>query len=313
MNIEKNEQLKTTESEIDLSNLKIGFWDDRRINDWHENNQLPDFEQWHKENIEVIKQASDEIKKAIEMGLVSDDSPQALYDFQVERMHKSKDKVLEVRDNIKENVDSILNTTSGRLANYLPDWQLEGSQAVFKINPEADFRVEKRNISVDLQRLTFQEDPIKETQDGLTHELFHVWLEEKGIDNEDYSGKTKILFGCLNEGLAVLISELSLKEHHEKQSRNYNEYVQESFEFFNRFLKLDEVKDRKKIEKTTEAFKNMGEFYVVGYEICDTILKEKGIEFLRELIKNFPQDYSPFFEEYKKISQDHDGLNKIGF
>jgi len=167
-----------------------------------------------------------------------------------------------------------------------------------------------------LGRLAFEEDFFEETIQGITHEVFHIWMSEKSdwsdAEQDSISNvalRNRIIFKTIDEGLAVLVSGQSLKTHHEEQGRKYDKFIQESFAVFNNFTA---VKSREELEKTkNEEFQNMGHFYVVGNEITQALLNDEGIEKFKRLVADARSDPMKIFELYKAICAKNPELPRI--
>ncbi len=225
-------------------------------------------------------------------------------------------KVLQIKKELEGRVEDIKKIASEKLGGFLPDWILNKATISFTMNEKADFCVDKDVITVDLGRLVFEKDFFEKTVQGITHEIFHVWMSEKSDWSDakqdsvsDTALRNRIILKTVDEGLAVLVSGQSLKIHHEKQGRKYNEFIQESFTAFNNFTS---AKSREELEKIKDAeFQNMGHFYVVGHEIVQAILKKEGIKNFRNLVEEARDNPAKILELYKKISADSPELARI--
>lgn len=306
------------ESSIDLSVLTFDFCADGQIKSYYDQklSEIEDREKWIEENKERLTQNKAKILKAVEDGLISDDRPETIWQFQYNKAKEGPEKVLQIKKELEGKVEDMKRIVAERLGGFLPDWILNKTTISFAMNEKADFCVDKDNITVDLGRLVSEKDFFEKTIQGITHEVFHIWMSKKSdwSDAEqesvsDVALRDRIILKTIDEGLAVLVSGQSLKTHHEKQGRKYDEFIQESFAAFNNFTS---AKSREELEKTKDnEFQNMGHFYVVGNEIAQTLLNNKGIENFKKLIEEARKDPTKIFESYKAICADNHELPRI--
>jgi hypothetical protein len=291
-----------TESLIDLKNLSFEFCSDELIVK-SKNKELTELEnqkKWTEENQSKWERKKDKIEEAVRMGFLIDSKLETIRQSKINRLEKDQTKTIEVKKELEQKIEAIKNEVTKKLAKYLPNWKAKETNIIFTINEEADFCINGNTITADLGRLIFSQNPQETVIEGLTHEVFHAWMNEQ----KDYSEaedetiqemKEWTFFRTINEGLAVLISGQSIENHHEKQGKNYPEYKIESFKVFENFLKENNP-DWKKIKK--ECFENMGYFYVVGYEISKSILEKEGLQNFKKLIIQARQDPEIFLKEY---------------
>jgi len=302
------------ESSVELSALNFSFCPDEEITK-HYQEQLEDLrdkDKWLAANKEKIAQSKDRIAEYIKDGLMPDDKPESIWRFSVDRIKESESRTIEVKKELEPKTGEIRNAVSGRLAKFLPDWACKGADVNFAINEKSDFWVNDNVITADLTRLAFDKDFVETAVEGTTHEVFHIWMQE----GRPSTGRPKeeIIFSTIDEGLAVLVSGQSLQKHHEHQGRNYQEYVQESFDAFNKFLR---EKNKGKIKKMVAEggdgyeFKNMGHFYVVGHEIASAVLENLGIEEFRKIILEARDNPRVLLEAYEVICSKDSELPKI--
>jgi len=233
-----------------------------------------------------------------------------------DKAKEGQEKALVIKNELENHVDEIKAEVTKRLEKFLPDWIVDQAKIVFTMNEGADFCIDRNTITVDLGRLLFEQNQTEKVKEGITHEIFHLWMSEgsEWSDSEqdeisDQVLKDRIVFKTVNEGLAVLISGQALETHHTKQGRNFVEYRNESFESFNRFLS---EKDREALEKIKdEEFQKMGHFYVVGNEIAKVILQKDGIEPFKKLIIEARKNPAVFLQRYKEICSENIELPKI--
>ena len=311
-NIEQPESQK--EGLINLDALSFGFCEEDLVRDYYDEELrgLEDKTKWLQENEPRLEQNRDKIAKAVKDGLIPDAEPETIWQFQVNQL----EKVLMIKGELGSRIDEIKTEVAKRLGEYLSDWTIEKTKILFTINEKADFCIDQDSITVDLGRLLFEKDPTEKVIEGITHEVFHLWMSEgaewlnsKQDEISDQALKDRIVFKTVDEGLAVLIGGQSLEAHHAKQGRDFTEYRNESFESFNRFLSeqnretLNEMNDKK--------FQNMGHFYVVGNEIAKSILQHDGIESFKKLIINAKENPVIFLQRYKEICDGKNELPKI--
>lgn len=298
--------------------MTFNFCADDKIKNYYDQelSKIEDREKWIEENKEKLIQNKAKILKAVEDGLISDNRPGTIWQFQYNEAKEGQEKVLQIKRELEGGVKDIKRIVAERLGGFLPDWILNKATISFTMNEKADFCIDRDNITVDLGRLVLEKDFFEKTIQGIAHEVFHIWMSEKldWSDAEqdsvsDVALKNRIIFKTVDEGLAVLASGQSLKTHHEKQGRKYGEFIQESFAAFNNFTS---AKSREELEKTKdEEFQNMGHFYVVGNEIAQTLLNNKGIENFKKLIEEARNDPTKIFELYKAICADNHELPRI--
>jgi len=303
---------------VNLDSLSFEFCEDNLACDFYDEKLgvLKNKGKWLEENSDKLEQNKEKIKKAVKDGLIADANPETIWQFQIDKAKEWQEKVLAIKNELENRIDEIKTEVVKRLGKYLPDWTAEKAKIVFTINEKADFCIDRDTITVDLGRLLFEQDPAEKVKEGISHEVFHLWMSEgqEWSDSEqdevsEQDLKDRIVFQTVDEGLAVLISGLSLENHHVKQGRNFAEYTKESFESFSRFLS---EKDREALEKTKdEEFRNMGHFYVVGNKIVATLLQHDGIEKFRERIVDARENPSVFLQRYKEVCDKNEDLHKI--
>ena len=298
-------------SEIDLTKLELNFWSDEQISAFfdHRLKELDSPESF----VEKNKWQIDNFRRhVIDKGY----SDKQVVDMFIQREKKQsmevKDKCIAVKNELEDKTESIMEAVRAKLAMYLPDWRPETVKVTFKIMEDADYRNPNNGeIEADLWRMTYKKDVIDNVIKGVAHELFHEWMNEQGKLKElDQSGngngedvpieigRELVRARMIDEGLAVLISGQSLKAHHEEHGVRYDTFVVESFKYFDDFEKIDDVKEQKVLGST--GFKNMGQFYVVGYEMVRAILDRVGEVRFRELVVLSRDNTEIMFEEYEK-------------
>ncbi len=303
---------------INLDSLSFEFCDDNLAHNFYNEKirSIEDKEKWIKENKNKIEQNKDKIAKAVEDGLITDTNPETIWQFQIDKAKKAEKGVLRVKNELEGRIEEIKAEVDKRLSEFLPDLSPDQAKIVFTMNEKADFCIDNNTITVDLERLLFEKSPIEKTKEGITHEVFHLWMSEKSewSDSEqdeasDQSLKDRIIFKTVDEGLAVLIGNQSLEAHHAQQGRSFTEYKEESFESFRHFLS---ERDREILEKIKEEeFQNMGHFYVVGNEIARAVLQNDGMEKFREHIVEARDNPTIFLQRYKEICNENNELLRI--
>lgn len=314
--IEQSELQK--EGAINLDALSFDFCDDDLVGNFYNEKfrGLEDKTKWLQENKAKLEQNKEKITKAVEEGSIADAKPETVWQFQVDKVKEGQEKVLAIESELESRIDEIKTEVVKRLGKYLPDWAAEKAKILFTMNERADFCIDRDTITVDLGRLLFEQNPTERVKEGITHEVFHLWMSEglEWSDSEqdevsDQALKDRIIFKTIDEGLAVLISGESLETYYTKQGRNFVEYRDESFESFNRFLS---EKDRGALEKIKdEEFQNVGHFYVVGNEIAKAILQNDDIEPFKKLIIEARKNPAVFLQRYKEISNKNTELPQI--
>lgn len=297
---------------IDISNLSYDFCNDALIDTYYEQKllEIADKNKWLEENKENLLQSKDRIIKAVQDGLIANDNPETIWQFQIDRAKGGAAKIVEIKKELERKIEQIEIDVTERLSEFLPNWKSEEAIVTFTMNDKADFCVDSNEITVDLGRLLGNENFIEKVTEGITHEVFHIWMKEnnkwsdsKQDDESDEALKSQIVFRTVDEGLAVLVSGQSLSEHHEKQGRDYQKYIEESFEFFKDFLAQNNRTELEKINK--QEFKNMGHFYVVGNEIAKTVLQQIGIDKFKKLIEYCRLNPEKIIDEYESICVDN--------
>ncbi|MFH1456900.1 MAG: DUF5700 domain-containing putative Zn-dependent protease [Patescibacteria group bacterium] len=318
MNSKWSQNTERQGGKIDISNLSYDFCNDDLISTYYEQKllEIADKNKWLEENQENLLQSKDRIAKAIQDGLIANNNPDTIWQFQMNRIQNGKNEIIRIKAAIERNIEQIKINVAKRLSEFLPKWISEKATVTFTMNDKADFCVDENQITVDLGRLLRNENFIEKVTEGISHEVFHIWMKEKNKwsdskqdDESDEALKSQIVFRTVEEGLAVLVSGQSLSEHHEKQGRDYQKYIAESFEFFKKFLSQD---NRAELEKMNEQeFKNMGHFCVVGNEIAKTVLRQIGVEKFRKLIEECRLSPEKIIEEYESICDNNPELISI--
>lgn len=303
MNFEIKPNLEKQETIIDLSDLEVVFCDDDFITSYyqHKQSEFEDKDRWIEENKESISQDEKRIAKAIEDGRIPDGNPETIWKYKHERINREMEKALAIKKELEGRKEEMNAEVSKRLAMFLPDWKAESATVNFTMNEDADFCIDGNRITADIARLVWENQPVERFIEGITHEVFHIWMREnaemsKGRENID-AVKSDIIFGIVNEGLAVLVSGQNLAKHHERQGRNYEEYKKESLRAFEELLEESDIDEAERF--SSEAFKNMGHAYVVGNEIAKEVLRKIGLEKFRKLIEECRTDPQRMIDEYR--------------
>lgn len=307
-----------TETIINLKALSFDFCQDTFIRDFYEEkiNELNDQDKWLEKNEKELVQSHDKIAQAVEDGLIADEQFETIRQFQIDKTKEKPEKVLALKSELEDHVDEIKNEVAKRLGKFLPDWTAGQAKIIFTINEKSNFSIDNDIITVDLDRLTAEPDPIETVTEGITHEVFHFWMAEgsdwsdsRQDEFSDQALKERIIFKTIDEGLAVLISGQSLEDHHTKHGESFTAYTNESFTSFNRFISENDRAALNNIKNS--EFRDMGHFYVVGNEIAKAVLQHDGMEKFRILIADAKRNPVVFLERYKEISREDVALLKI--
>lgn len=296
------------ESNIDLSKTILKFWSKERINSFFDERilslQKPD------DFIEKNKWQFDNFKKHLTDRNYSEEEIVKLFiQREIRNSVNYRERIFAIRDQLESKKEEILEQVRIKLAKYLPDWYTNDIEITFKIMEDADFRHPRNGeIEVDLWRLVFQDDVVENVIDGVTHELFHEWMgqgsQKYHMDEEKFSTIDDARLSACNkivdEGLAVLIGGMSLPKHYEKQKRDYEDVVSESFTFFRDYFDTDDIEKIRKLYR--KGLNNVGPFYVVGYEIAKEIIERIGLDKFRILVSKIRENPKILFDRY--ISQE---------
>jgi hypothetical protein len=173
---------------------------------------------------------------------------------------------------------------------------------------DADFRHPQDGfVEVDLWRLSYKEDYLENVIDGIVHELTHEWMSETGIlkdlHKEELSiidNKKAVTIKTIDEGLAVFVSGgKTLIEHYDRGNQKYSDSILKSFHYFNDFFVTN---DNTRLNKLRiDGFKNMGPFYIVGYEIINTICNYVGTDDFLKMIPDIRIKPEIIFDKYREI------------
>lgn len=304
MGFELEQDREKQEGKIDLTYLSIVFCDDDFVRAYYKTkkSEMLDKDKWIEKNREHLERGRERIAQSIENGLIPNGNPETIWKFQSDMIENEEEKSVKVKGDLEEKIEVIKGAVAKRLSKFLPDWKLKQATVTFTVNDKADFCVDGNEITVDIGRLILDKDATEKVIEGITHEVFHVWMKEK-IESNDELDKAmgrSVLFRTIDEGLAVLVSGQSLARHHEKQGRNYEEYVLESFRIFKDLLEHGNC-DGLAGKYISEAFENMGHAYVVGNEIVKRVLQKIGIGNFRKLIDECRLRPERMLDEYRKL------------
>jgi hypothetical protein len=303
--IEKN-------SEIDLMNVKIEFWSDEQIAAFFDDrlealNDPENFlskNQWQLDNLK---------RHVAKEGYSDQEIADKFIQREKRRSVEMKEKCIAVKAELESKLELIMEAVHTKLATYLPNWKPSSVKVTFKIMEDADYRHPNNGeVEADLWRIVYKENKVDDVIHGVTHEIFHEWMNEQGelkrLDEyrkEDAEsapleiGRKLVRARTIDEGLAVLISGQSLKQHHEERGIDYGSFVMESFKYFDDFEKITDAKEQKSVGSA--GFKNMGQFYVVGYEIVRAVRDHVGEPRFKELVALARENPELMFEEDENI------------
>lgn len=292
---------------VDLSNLKIGFWNEQKITEHYKNKleEIGNINKWLEKNKLDIERNKDAITLAVEQGLIKDNSMKSVHEFGIKKLKFEQKKAIEIKNILETKSPEILKEVSNRLGKFLPGWKFEWAKIEFVINESSDYCISEFNfITVDLGRLTHKDNFIEDATAGLVHEISHIWINEierKWDSDSLHAMKNQVKFGVMAEGLAVLFSKQDIIKMQIEKGRDYEKYSQESFSMLKQLLKSEDLDEMDKIRE--KGFKNAGYFYVTGYEMAKKILDEIGLEKFRQLLFKFRKNPDVFFEEYEKCNK----------
>jgi hypothetical protein len=310
---------QTKEGLIDLSSLTAEFCSDDDIREYlsNVNCRYKDKDLWIRINTEFgfFETQNKSILKDVEDGKLKDTNSETIWQFKVDEVVDEQQKFIQMKKEIFQMMDEVMIDVAKSLGKFLPDWKLpHGPKIFFTLSGHSDYRLENdTNIIVNLKFLINKTDRKESLRKGLTHELFHLWMNKDGLVSvyEDplYTEKQYLINRTINEGLACLLSGDSLKEHHEGQGTDYQEFINLSFAFYNNTLAAKDIIKLK--EKIRIGLKNMGYIYVVGHVVVSTILKHDGMEKFKEFILQAPKNPSALIQRYKEICELDKDLPKI--
>ncbi|EKE18772.1 MAG: hypothetical protein ACD_9C00242G0002 [uncultured bacterium] len=288
---------KEKESNIDLLLVKVDFIADTEIDLWCSQKiaESKDMASWIKKMEDDDKLKQEDIDWALKNGMIAQNTKQAVWEYVHAKDIGRRVAIEKIRNEIEQKLKFIMRQSASMLEKYLPDWKPENLVINFTTNESANFCIDVKNITIDLNRLSENPNAINDVINGITHELFHAWME---IEKSDLSERELILRGIAGEGLAVFIGNQNLENHHTERGKNYEKYKIESMKLFEEFILTKEGDD---MEKYEDAFKDMGHFYIVGNEIVNAVVQKVGIEKFRELLPKIKEDASALFKEYDKI------------
>lgn len=321
MQRETSKNIESAEnSSINLDKLSFEFCDNDFMHNFYSSKlkELENYTEWFRNNKKLLGENKEKLAKAVEDGVIENSQPETIWQLQIDRAKASQEKAISLKETFERTVHEIKDEVAKRLSKFLPTWAPEKVKIVFTVNEKADFCIDNGVITVDLDRLLFEQNPIEKVKSGATHEIFHYWMAEnsKWSDSKqdkapDQELKDQIIFRTIDEGLAVLISRQSLEKHHTDRGINFIKHTKESFDSFNDFLLEDNRVDLKKYK--AEKLKAMGHFYVVGNEIVKTVAKHVSPENFRKLITESRDNPSIFLQKYKELCDEHIELLKINF
>ncbi len=283
MNLEKqtiNKQ-EGCPQKIDLSGVNFEFIGDKEIREYFKRKLSDDFEAWFEDKKDKFEKSKESIAEFVKNGIIPDGKPETIYAYEKNQILKTSEDIFLSKEKIKNNLETIIDEVRKKLEKYIDNWKPKDLKVKVTIDESTNFRYDKDVVYVDLVRLAQDKNEIEEIIEGITHELVHAWFEES--ENEkDIQEKTKMVRRIFDEGIAVFVSGQSLRKHHEKNiGRDYDEYKKYSLEKYKEFLADDCCDVKKKYEK---GFKNMGYFYVAGFEMVKKIYNEKGDEGVKEFM-----------------------------
>jgi len=295
------------ESNINFSKVNLKYWSDEEINSFFDKRITA--LQNSNEFIEENKWQFDNFKKhIIGEGYSGEEMIKRFIQREIKNSTNAKEKATTVRNQLEEKKEEILEQVKLKLEKYLPDWDVNTTEIVFKVMEDADYRHPRNGkVEVDLWRLTFQDDVIENVVGGITHELLHEWMGESSQkyyrnENRFISIEDAKLSACnktVDEGLAVLVSGMALSKHYEEQRLDYQKAIDESFKYFKDFFTITDVEIAKQTYR--KGLNNMGPFYVVGYEVAKEVFERIDLNQFRILIAKIRENPKILFDEYLSL------------
>jgi len=301
----------TQEGQIDLASIPIEFCTDEFISDFYLK-QYEDKEKWLREQRVRNESHREELAKAVQAGILKDSNPETILQRSIYMAYKRKKVLIEFRKEIEIKKDSIMAEVAKRLGKYLPDWSPKNSKIFFTIEQSYTCWCKNNDAYINLLVFVDVDDPIEKLIQYLTHELAHLWMQEPYfVHGVIYPrGKDRLIYSLVNEGFALLNGSKSyIKELHEQQGRNYEEFTKESFEFINDRLTENNPQELEKMTK--ECTPCLDKIYLVGAKIVETVLEHDGMEKFRALIVRARKDPSLINKRYQEICEINQDLPKI--
>ena len=285
-------------SEIDLSLVKTEYATDNFIKEWQNKKvrEIEDFSVWHEKNKKNIQAKKERVKLAVIEGIIADEKPETIWEFNKKLVANSSERVIALRNNLFNSEGEVLGNVAKRLAVYLPSWKPKDVSISFTCNESANFCIENSKITADLVRLSTDASPLEKTEDGLVHELVHEWMGE--AQTRELHGKEKIIRRIVGEGITTSIAKQDLRKHHEKNGIDFLEFKKRSFDLFEKFTTCQ---DEDNMNDFKGAFDNMGEFYVVGNEIAKFVENKIGLEKFRKLLLEIRKNPKILLDKYDEL------------
>ena len=303
------------ESIIDFSNVRISYWSDEEINSFFDERikALGNPEKFIEEN----KWQFDNFKSwRKDKGYSDSEMIKLFVKNEVSLSEEGKMTASRMRAEMEGKQEAIVRQVKLRLATFLPNWKPEEVSVSFRVIENANFiHPRKGECEIDLRRLSFEPNPCESVVYGITHELFHEWISERGLHEEEHTSQNSAcsaaLYNTVDEGLAVLVGGKPgyLEEHYKSIGKDYEKTIIESFRYLNEYLMLDDLKVMER--KYQEGLSNMGPFYVVGFEMAKKVLESLGIERFREFVSHVRENPESLFDEYEMIAGVGSVLPKI--
>lgn len=303
----KDLEKRKAAAKTDLSNLKIDFLSDQKIEEYYERKlqEIEKKDQWLEKNKSNIEKNKNAVMLAVKQGLINDDNIESIWRFVLEKTKKEQERAIKIKNILEAKLPEILKEISSRLGEFLSGWKLEWAKIEFKINEGSNYCINEHNfITVDIGRLVHKDDFIEDVTAGLTHEISHVWITEieRKSDTDSFNAmKKQTKLGTMTEGLAILFSKQDIKKMQIEKGRDYEKYSRESFAMLNKLLESQNLDEMDKIRE--KGFKDVGYFYVAGYEMAKKILENIGLEKFKKLLPQFRNNPDIFFEEYEKYNK----------
>lgn len=282
-------------SSVDLSLVKFEVISEDDLHAWikTERGKIENKEQWIADNQKDFDNNQEKIEALVKSGILKEGTIEAVREYRLGMLRELEGNSLRIREHVQQNLKRILQVVSERLGEYVREWKPENITIHLGVYEHANFCIDGNEIYADLVRLCYKQNPEKELQQGIAHELFHHWMEEARF--EEHDEKDTIYERIANEGLAVYVSGQSIQQHHERQGRIYADYAKESLKMFEEFEDASE-----NFEAFKQEFEDMGKMYVAGYEIVKTVADAMGKEKFAALLPKIKENPKLLFEMYKE-------------
>jgi hypothetical protein len=303
---------------IDLSQTVFDLPNENDI-EGYKGSQIKNFDTQIREWLSYLKTRPDYTKRAAAGGIRNDEDAIARLTPEFDRKQKREIEAIEsVMRDIMPDTKIILDEAAIVLSKYLPDWTAKGITVKMVPKGNYDYRVSGQNIYISLAHLGYEKDKRGSLRTGFAHEFFHIWITDSNtpqpstyLENDPDIEEMRMfgIFKTINEGLAVHVSgggEM-LRQHHEMQGRNYDEYKKQSFEFFDKML--TEADRATLLAMRGPGQDNMGHLYVVGQHIVSELEKRLGLDEMKKYVVTAKTDIKVLIDKYDELNIEPKILN----